>query len=115
MFLLGAVIFGIGTGLNSPTLYAWTIDLSHPARRGRGVATMYIALEVGIGLGALLAGWIFDNQPGRLPWVHALSLACVLAALGYLLLGVRATPASPPTHDAQAAEALAVGAPEEVV
>lgn len=113
VFLLGAIIFGIGTGLNSPTLYAWTIDLSHPERRGRGVATMYIALEVGIGLGALLAGWIFDNQPTRLPWVHALSLTSVLTALAYLLLGVRATPARPTAP--AAAQALAVGAPEEVV
>lgn len=115
VFLVGAIIFGLGTGLNSPTLYAWTIDLSHPARRGRGVATMYIALEIGIGIGALLAGWIFSNQAPRLPWVHALSLASVLLALGYLLLGVRATPAGPPANDALAAEALAVAAPEEVV
>ena len=113
VFLLGAVIFGVGTGLNSPTLYAWTIDLSHPERRGRGVATMYIALEMGIGLGALLAGWIFDNQPARLPWVHALSLTCVLAALAYLLLGVRAAPPRPTAPEAEAA--LAVGAPEEAV
>jgi MFS family permease len=115
VFLVGAVIFGLGTGLNSPTLYAWTVDLSDPTRRGRGIATMYIALEVGIGLGALLAGWIFDNQPGRLPYVHALSLASVLAAIGYLLLGVKAQPAARPESDAAAAEALAVAAPEEVV
>ncbi|RYY19789.1 MAG: MFS transporter [Cytophagaceae bacterium] len=114
VFLLGAIIFGLGTGLNSPTLYAWTIDLSHPERRGRGVATMYIALEVGIGIGALLAGWIFANQPARLPWVHALSLVSVLAALAYLLLGVRATPAQP-TSATLAAEAIAVAGPEEVV
>ena len=117
VFLLGALIFGLGTGLNSPTLYAWTIDLSDPTRRGRGVATMYIALEVGIGLGAVLAGWIFDNQPGRLPWVHALSLASVLLAIGYLLLGVRPTPAHAlsAAGAALAAEAQAVAAPEEVV
>ncbi len=83
-FLTAAVVFGTGAGLNSPTLYAWTIDLSHPLHRGRAVATMYIALEVGIGLGALLAGWVFANRPGRLPYVHGLSLACVLLALGYL-------------------------------
>jgi len=115
IFLLGATIFGMGTGLNSPTLYAWTVDLSPPERRGRGLATMYIALEVGIGLGALLAGWIFSNQPVRLPWVHALSLGSVLAALAYLLLGVRATPAGPAAHEALVAEALAVAGPEEVV
>ncbi len=114
VFLLGAIIFGVGTGLNSPTLYAWTIDLSHPERRGRGVATMYIALEVGIGLGALLAGWLFSNQAAHLPWVHAASLTSVLVALAYLLLGVRATPPGP-QYAAQVAEALAVAAPEEIV
>ena len=115
VFLLGAVIFGLGTGLNSPTLYAWTVDLSHPERRGRGIATMYIALEVGIMFGALFAGWIFDNQPARLPWVHALSLVSVLAAVAYLLLGVKAQPLARPASDAAAAEAMAIAAPEEVV
>ena len=84
VFLASAVVFGLGTGLNSPTLYAWTIDLSDARHRGRAVATMYIALELGIGMGALLAGWIFSNQPAHLPYVHASSLACVLAALAYL-------------------------------
>jgi len=112
VFLAAAVVFGLGTGLNSPTLYAWTVDLSHPERRGRAVATMYIALEIGIGLGALLAGWLFGNDPARLLWVHAASLACVLTALAYLLLGVRAVPAP----DAAAALVTeGVGAPEEVV
>lgn len=114
-FLVGATVFGIGTGLNSPTLYAWTVDLSDPARRGRGVATMYIALEVGIGLGALAAGWIFHNQPARLPWVHALSLASVLLGLAYLLLGVRARPGDPGDSTNLATKAMAVAAPEEVV
>jgi MFS family permease len=115
VFLVGAVIFGIGTGLNSPTLYAWTIDLCLPERRGRGVATMYIFLEVGIGIGALLAGWIFDNQPAHLPWVHALSLACVLLALIYLLLWVRPTPRQSAETDELAAKGIAVAGPEEVV
>ena len=107
-FLAAALVFGLGTGLNSPTLYAWTIDLSHPEHRGRGVATMYIALELGIGLGALLAGWIYANLPGRLPYVHGLSLLCVLAALAYLYtlkatgpLAATAHPAEPePTAEA---------------
>ena len=94
-FLAGAVVFGLSTGLLSPTLYAWTIDLSQPAHRGRAVATMYIALEAGIGLGALAAGWIFSNDPTRLPYVHGLSLACVLAALGYLLTRPAGGPVAP--------------------
>ncbi|SHJ10237.1 Predicted arabinose efflux permease, MFS family [Hymenobacter daecheongensis DSM 21074] len=88
VFLGAALLFGIASGLNSPTLYAWTIDLSHPERRGRAVATMYIALEAGIGLGALLAGWIFGNVAAHLPYVHALSTGCTLLALGYLVWGL---------------------------
>ncbi|MCC2547956.1 MFS transporter [Hymenobacter sp. BT175] len=96
LFLAAAVTFGTAAGLNSPTLYAWTIDLSDETRRGRAVATMYIALEVGIGLGALLAGWIFGNETSRLPYVHGLSMSLVLAALIYLLVGVRSRkPESP--------------------
>ena len=110
VFLAGAVVFGLGTGLNSPALYAWTIDLSHPERRGRGVATMYIALEVGIGVGALLAGWIFANHAGRLPYVHGLSVVCVLAAVGYLLK----QPVTKPVA-LMAAEPAPEPAPEEVV
>jgi MFS family permease len=94
VFLAGAILLGLGTGLNSPTLYAWTVDLSHPERRGRAVATMYIALEAGIGIGALLAGWIFSNQAAHLPYVHLLSAASVVAALGYLLVLQRAGPAT---------------------
>ncbi|MBG8552383.1 MFS transporter [Hymenobacter guriensis] len=94
LFLLGAVLFGLGAGLNSPTLYAWTVDLSHPERRGRAVATMYIALEIGIGLGALLAGWLYDNTTARLPYVHMLSAALLLLALVYLLVAVLNRPAT---------------------
>ena len=110
-FLAAAVVFGIGTGLNSPTLYAWTIDLSHPERRGRAVATMYIALEIGIGLGALLAGWIFANQPNRLPYVHGLSLFCVIIAVVYLFT-VKSTG---PVVTVALAEPAPEPMPEEVV
>ncbi|GAB3726205.1 MFS transporter [Hymenobacter agri] len=110
-FLLGAVVFGLGTGLNSPTLYAWTIDLSDELRRGRAVATMYIALEAGIGLGALAAGWIFANQAAHLPYVHGLSLLCVLAALAYLLR----LPIDTPTGHQPATDAAPEPQGEEVV
>jgi len=110
-FLAGAVVFGIGTGLNSPTLYAWTIDLSHPEHRGRAVATMYIALEIGIGLGALLAGWIFANQPAHLPYVHGLSLLCVLLALAYLFTLTATGPVAAGSGSAASPEP----SPEEVV
>ncbi|WP_158861421.1 MFS transporter [Lunatibacter salilacus] len=62
MLLTGAVLYGFSIGMNNPTLTAWTIDLSLEKFRGRALATMYIALEAGIGLGALASGWIFANK-----------------------------------------------------
>jgi MFS family permease len=84
MFLLSAVVFGLAAGMNTPTVFAWTIDLSHEKHRGRGMATMYIALEAGIGLGALLSGWIYANDPSR--FIFAYGLGGVLALLAFVYL-----------------------------
>jgi MFS family permease len=82
--LSGAVLFGMAVGMNSPTIFAWTIDLSDEKARGRAMATLYIALEIGIGLGALGAGWMFANSPANFPLVFW--FAAGLSALGWLLL-----------------------------
>lgn len=87
MFLIGGVLFGLSTGVSSPTVFAWTIDLSHEKRRGRGLATMYISLEMGIGFGALLSGWIYGNNPQNFPYAFGLGGLMAAAALAYLLFG----------------------------
>ena len=61
-FMLSGAFLGIAAGMNSPTIFAWTIDLSDPMHRGRAMATMYIAMEVGIGLGALISSMLFANN-----------------------------------------------------
>jgi MFS family permease len=82
--LVAGVFFGLAVGMNTPTIYAWTIDLSHSERRGRAIATMYISLEIGIGLGALTSGWLYNNQLERLP--YAFVVASILAAFGFIFL-----------------------------
>lgn len=67
--LFGACLYGIGTGILSPALNAWTIDLSLPQYRGRAMATMYIALEMGIGFGALFAGYFYHDIINRIPLI----------------------------------------------
>lgn len=54
-------------GVLTPALNAWTIDLSLPDRRGKAVATMFIGLEAGIGLGALLSGIFYQDVIWRIP------------------------------------------------
>ncbi|WP_276499102.1 MFS transporter [Pontibacter litorisediminis] len=87
--LLAGVLFGVATGMNSPTIYAWTIDLSRLEHRGRAMATMYIALEVGIGLGALGSGWLYGNQSRNFTLAFWVSGAFSLLAFLYLMLVVR--------------------------
>ncbi|MFD2248283.1 MFS transporter [Pontibacter ruber] len=87
--LLAGVLFGVATGMNSPTIFAWTIDLSHEAHRGRAMATMYIALEAGIGLGALSSGWLYNNNPANFQLVFWTGAAFALISFLYVMFLVR--------------------------
>jgi MFS family permease len=84
MMLTAAVIYGLSWGVNSPTLSAWTIDLCQPENRGKAIASMYIALEVGIGTGALFSGWVYNNIPAN--FIYAFTLPGIFALLAFGLL-----------------------------
>jgi MFS family permease len=82
--LAGGVIYGIATGILSPGINAWTVDMSDPEKRGKAMATMYIALEVGIGLGALVAGAIYQDQIKRIPVLFYSAAVITLIAIVYM-------------------------------
>ncbi|HEX5555913.1 MAG TPA: MFS transporter [Chitinophagaceae bacterium] len=82
--LSAALIYGLSMGLTAPAVSAWTIDLAHPGHRGRALSTMYIAMEAGIGLGALFSGWWYEKSGhGTLAIFLIMGL---LALLSYLYL-----------------------------
>ncbi len=78
MLYAASILFGLGNGVFSPAINAWTVDLGHAQRKGRALATMYIALEIAIGSGAVLSGWYFADRIEHLPlifyWAAAMSL-----------------------------------------
>ncbi|WP_219222826.1 MFS transporter [Pedobacter antarcticus] len=82
--MAASALYGVATGMLSPSANAWTIDLSDPKHRGKAMATMYIALEAGIGFGALLAGWIFIDDIRTIPYTFFLGTGVTLLALVYL-------------------------------
>lgn len=88
MFLFSAIIFGFAVGMNSPTLFAWTIDKSHKDHRGKAMATMYIALEAGIGIGALASGWYFGNNAYNIPFTFFIGALFSFLAFVYLVFKV---------------------------
>jgi MFS family permease len=62
-YILAAIVFGFATGISSPTLFAWTADLSHKDRRGVGAGTLFLALEFGIISGSIITLFVYDNTP----------------------------------------------------
>ena len=84
--MAGSALYGIATGILSPAVNAWTADLSNPQERGKAMATMYIALEIGIGSGALIAGWYFQDIIVNIPKAIFFSAVITTTALIYMFL-----------------------------
>jgi len=87
-FMFSGVIYGIAAGICSPALFAWTADLANPIFKGRGMSTMFIALELGLASGAYLTQVLYNNDPGH---IFALFIgAMVICGVGILyLLGTK--------------------------
>lgn len=86
VFFTAAAVYGLGLGINTPTAFAWTIDLVKEKIRGRGLATSYIAMEAGIGLGALFSGYMYGGDPSRFLTVFLLSAVIPFISLIFLLI-----------------------------
>ena len=91
IFSISAVLFGIGMGIVSPITQAWTIDLCEDKNRGKAVATMYIALEAGIGFGALLPTFIYQNNIQNISYTFLFSTIITSLALIYLIFVYKKT------------------------
>lgn len=61
VFLLVGVIYGLGFGTVQPILNALVISLAPPERRGVANATFAVAMDLGIGLGAVILGFLAQH------------------------------------------------------
>lgn len=85
MLIIGASLYGLAQGATSPTLLAWAADLSDPEHKGRGVASLYIFMEFGIGVGAFLSGLIYADRIPMIMTTFMISAALSGVAFLYLL------------------------------
>lgn len=79
-----AILFGFAWGFNTPTMAAWTSDLALKNHMGRAMGTMYIALELGMGLGALFAGQVYQGFAKNIPLPFLMS--GILAIIAFVSL-----------------------------
>lgn len=83
--IIGITIYGLAQGVMSPTLLAWATDLSSINHKGRGVASLYMSMEFGIGIGAFTSGMLYGNNPDNFLVTFFISGALSLVAFGYLV------------------------------
>ncbi len=83
--VISAIILGFGLGTASPTLFAWTVDLSDPNKLGRGFSTMFIALEVGIGLGAFISGTMYNSTKQNFSDIFIIGSLMFLLSIFYIV------------------------------
>lgn len=84
-FTIGAIVFGIGTGLASPTIFSWTADLSPVDRRGVGAGTVFIALESGIMIGSFSTLLTYNNTINSITNVFLVGVGAALISILYLI------------------------------
>jgi predicted MFS family arabinose efflux permease len=70
--------------MNSPTVFAWAIDLAEENKRGKALATLYIFLELGVGMGAVISGWVYANESANFKLTFFTGAA--FAFIGFLYL-----------------------------
>ena len=87
--MISATLYGLAMGILSPSLNAWTVDLSVKNEKGKAISTMYIALEAGIGLGALFSGMYYAGSIENIPVVMISCSAISILALIYMLFKSR--------------------------
>ncbi len=85
-FFIAAAVFGAGYGVVSPSLFAWVVDLAPDKSRGKAISTLFLALEIGIGTGALMTGIFYDSDPSRFPIIFGGSALLSICAFIYLII-----------------------------
>lgn len=93
-YYTASIIFGIATGIISPTIFAWTADLSPKNRRGRGTGTMFIALEFGVLSGAMATNLWYQNTLGSIRNVFVFGAGMAFLCIVYLLWHLKTRKAS---------------------
>ena len=79
--VIGGVVYGAGHGAAHTVLVAWAADGVPPSQRGRAIGTLYTALELGIAVGSIAAGFSVARLGFSATFVAAAGLAFATAGL----------------------------------
>ncbi|MGE5618458.1 MAG: MFS transporter [Sphingomonadaceae bacterium] len=86
-FLAVALLYGLAFAAIQPALMALVVDRAPPARRGAAMGTFGTAMDLGIGAGSFV--WGFVAQTAGYGTMYTLAGIVALGALGLFLAGAR--------------------------
>lgn len=86
--LISAVLYGIGFGSAQPVLQAAIIRLVNPERTGVANASYSTSTDLGIGLGAILLGWVSDYTSYQIVFIVS-ALSVVFSLLLFSIFVIR--------------------------
>jgi MFS family permease len=84
---IGVILYGLGFGLAQPGLSALMIDRLSPERRGIGMSTFGQGIDLGMGIGGVLMGYIATHS--GLSTMYLWGGGCITSALIIFLWGNR--------------------------
>lgn len=87
LFLLSAVFIGLGWGTIFPSSQTIAVQLSPPARRGVATATFLTILDIGVGIGSLIFGFVGAIVGYSSLYLYGAILVLLGVAVYYLLHG----------------------------
>ena len=91
MFLLVGVVYGLGFGTVQPILNALVISLSPPERRGAANATFAMAMDLGIGVGAVVLGFLTQKMGFEFMYCSSAGFALLALVMYFALLRKKLT------------------------
>ncbi len=90
MLIAAIFLYGLAQGGVLPTLLAWATDLSESHHKGRALASLYIFMELGIGIGALVSGWLLGHlEHPNVAFQYSFVACSLLAGLAFTILITR--------------------------
>ena len=88
LFYVSAIIIGFGNGVIFPTFQSMVNNLAETRHRGAANSTLYTAVDLGMGLGMIMAGLIAQNiSISAIFWTNAFICVVGLLFFRFFVLG----------------------------
>ncbi len=84
-FLLAGLLIGLGYGIIFPSFQAMVNNMVHPGSRGAANSTLFTALDLGIGTGAIITGYL-ASIIGLVNAFGVLAIITIIGLLWYLIV-----------------------------